>query len=101
MNIKDEIIEENGEIYFSKKCCLLLILDAYIFPEIDEYKAYLNCKRKTEYMAWLLAIKKYCKTKSEALIEIRNIKSREKLQEYVDKINDFITIDNLLDILNY
>ena len=74
MNIDEEIIEKDGETYFSKKACLLIIIGTYLFPEIEEYNAYLTCRRKTEYMALLLAMKKYYQNKSEAMKEIRNIK---------------------------
>lgn len=101
MNIDKEIIEKDGETYFSKKACLLLMLDSYLFPYIDEYKAYLTCKRKTEYMALLLATKGYCKNKSEAMQEIRNIKNVDTLLKYVDKIDEFISNENWLDIFGY
>lgn len=101
MNIDKEIIEKDGETYFSKKACLLIIIGTYLFLDINEYKAYLTCKRKTEYMALLLAMKKYYQNRSEAMKEIRNIKNIETLKEYVDKIDDFISSGNLLDILNY
>lgn len=100
MNIDKEIIEKDGETYCSKKACLLIIIATYLFPEIDEYNAYLTCRRKTEYMAFLLAMKKYYKNKSEAMKEIRNIKNIETLKEYVDKIDEFISSENLLDILS-
>lgn len=101
MNIDKEIIEKDRETYFSKKACLLIMIGTYLFPEIDEYNAYLTCKRKTQYMALLLAMKKYYKNKSEAMKEISNIKNIETLKEYVDKIDEFISSENLLDILDY
>lgn len=101
MDIDKEITEKYGETYFSKKACLLLMLDSYLFPYIDEYKAYLTCKRKTEYMAFLLATKGYCQNKSEAMREIRNIKNKDTLLKYIDKIDKFISFENLLDILSY
>lgn len=101
MNIDKEITEKDGKIYFSKKACLLLMLDSYLFPYIDEYKPYLTCKRKTEYMALLLATKGYCKNKSEAMHEIGNIKNTDTLLKYIDKIDKYISDENLLDILYY
>lgn len=101
MDIDKEIVEKDGETYFSKKACLLLMLDSYLFPYIDEYKAYLTCKRKTEYMALLLATKGYYQNKSEAMREIRNIKNKDTLLKYIDKIDKFISFENLLDILSY
>ena len=101
MNIDKEITEKDGKTYFSKKACLLLMLDSYLFPYIDEYKSYLTCKRKTEYMALLLATKGYCKNKSEAMHEIGNIKNTDTLLKYIDKIDKYISDENLLDILDY
>lgn len=100
MDMNKEIIKQNGEIYLSKKACLLVMLDTYLFPDIAEYMAYLNCKQKTEYMVLPLATKEYCKNKSEAMQEIRNIKNADTLLKYVDKIDKYISDENLLDIVN-
>lgn len=100
MDMDEEIIEPNEEIYLSKKAVLILMIGIYLFPDISEYNAFLTCKRKTEYLAFLLATKGYSKNKTEALREIKNIKSNEALTEYVNKIDQFISWENLLDILN-
>lgn len=50
---------------------------------------------------FLIKKKKYYKNKSEVIKEIRNIKNIETLKEYVDKIDEFISSENLLDILDY
>ncbi len=101
MDMNKEIIKQNGEIYLSKKACLLVMLDTYLFLDITEYLAYLNYKQRIEYMAFLLATKGYCKNKSEAMHEIRNIKNADTLLKYVDKIDKYISDENLLDILDY
>lgn len=101
MDIDKEIIEQNGERYFSKRACLVIMLYTYLFPDIRVYEPYLACKQKTEYMAFILATKKYCQNKSEAMQEIRNIKNVDTLLKYVDKIDEFISFENLMDILRY
>lgn len=101
MDIDKEIIEKDGETYFSKKACLVIMLYTYLFPDIRVYEPYLVCKQKTEYMALLLATKGYCKNKSEAMQEIRNIKNVDTLLKYVDKIDEFISNENWLDIFGY
>lgn len=102
MDIDKEIIERNGERYFSMKACLVIMLYTYLFPNLEVYEAYLTCKHKTEYLAFLLATRKYCKNKSEAMKEINSIRTGEKLVEYVDKIyENYVTQNDILDILNY
>ena len=43
-----ETIEHEGEIYLSYTGVLKVILGTYLFPQIDEIKAYNVCKRKLE-----------------------------------------------------
>ena len=45
-----ESIEHEGEIYLSYIGILKVILGTYLFPQIDEIKAYNVCKRKLEYI---------------------------------------------------
>lgn len=101
MDMDKEITEHNGEIYFTQKAVLVIMISTYLFPEIDEYNAYLTCKRKTEYLALILATKKYGKNKGEILQEIKSIKTKVALQEYIDRIDKFISYENLIDILCY
>lgn len=96
-----ESIEHEGEIYLSYTGVLKVILGTYLFPQIDEIKAYNVCKRKLEYICYLLAIRKYCRNKTEAMKEIQNIKTTEQMQIYVDKIKDYITSDDIQGILAY
>ena len=96
-----EVIEHEGEIYLSYTGVLKLILGGYLFPQIDEVKAYHVCKRKIEYICYLLAIRRYCKNTKEAKKEIQNIRTTEQMQIYVDKIKDYITSDDIQGILAY
>lgn len=102
MDIDEEIIEKNGERFFTMKGCLVIMLYAYLFPDIRVYEAYWNCKQKTEYLAFLLATRKYCKNKGEAMKEINSIRTVAELLEYVDKIYEkFLTGNDIIDILYY
>lgn len=96
-----ESIEHNGEIYLSYTGVLKVILGTYLFPQIDEIKAYNVCKRKLEYICYLLAIRKYCKNTKEAMREIQSIKTTEQMQLYVDKIKTYISSNDIQSILAY
>lgn len=96
-----ESIEHNGEIYLSYTGVLKVILGTYLFPQIDEIKAYNVCKRKLEYICYLLAIRKYCKNTKEAMREIQSIKITEQMQLYVDKIKTYISSNDIQSILAY
>ena len=96
-----ESIEHNGEIYLSYTGVLKVILGNYLFPQIDEIKAYNVCKRKLEYICYLLAIRKYCKNTKEAMREIQSIKTTEQMQLYVDKIKTYISSNDIQSILAY
>ena len=96
-----ETIEHEGKIYLSYTGVLKVILGTYLFPQIDEIKAYNVCKRKLEYICCLLAIRKYCRNKTEAMKEIQNIKTVAQMQIYVDKIKDYISQYDIQDILAY
>lgn len=96
-----ESIEHNGEIYLSYTGVLKVILGTYLFPQIDEIKAYNVCKRKLEYICYLLAIRKYCKNTKEAMREIQSIKTTEQMQLYVDKIKKYISSNDIQSILAY
>lgn len=96
-----EVIEHEGEIYLSYIGVLKIILGTYLFPDIQEVKAYQVCKRKIEYICYLLAIRKYCKNTKEAMKEIQDIKTTEQMQIYVDKIKEYITSDDIQGILAY
>lgn len=96
-----ESIEHNGEIYLSYTGVLKVILGTYLFPQIDEIKAYNVCKRKLEYICYLLAIRKYCKNTKEAMREIQSIKTTEQMQLYVDKIKEYISSNDIQSILAY
>ena len=96
-----ESIEHNGEIYLSYTGVLKVILGTYLFPQIDEIKAYNICKRKLEYICYLLAIRKYCKNTKEAMREIQSIKTTEQMQLYVDKIKTYISSNDIQSILAY
>ena len=97
MDDNQEQLEDIAEHLFEVQNEALQCFKRYI----DEYKSYLTCKRKTEYMALLLATKGYCKNKSEAMHEIGNIKNTDTLLKYIDKIDKYISDENLLDILDY
>lgn len=96
-----ESVEHNGEIYLSYTGVLKVILGTYLFPQIDEIKAYNVCKRKLEYICYLLAIRKYCKNTKEAMREIQSIKTTEQMQLYVDKIKKYISSNDIQSILAY
>lgn len=96
-----ESIEHNGEIYLSYTGVLKVILGTYLFPQIDEIKAYNVCKSKLEYICYLLAIRKYCKNTKEAMREIQSIKTTEQMQLYVDKIKTYISSNDIQSILAY
>ena len=96
-----ESIEHNGELYLSYTGVLKVILGTYLFPQIDEIKAYNVCKRKLEYICYLLAIRKYCKNTKEAMREIQSIKTTEQMQLYVDKIKTYISSNDIQSILAY
>lgn len=96
-----ESIEHNGEIYLSYTGVLKVILGTYLFPQIDEIKAYNVCKRKLKYICYLLAIRKYCKNTKEAMREIQSIKTTEQMQLYVDKIKKYISSNDIQSILAY
>lgn len=96
-----ESIEHNEEIYLSYTGVLKVILGTYLFPQIDEIKAYNVCKRKLEYICYLLAIRKYCKNTKEAMREIQSIKTTEQMQLYVDKIKTYISSNDIQSILAY
>ena len=96
-----ESIEHNGEIYLSYTGVLKVILGTYLFPQIDEIKAYNVCKRKLEYICYLLAIRKYCKNTKEGMREIQSIKTTEQMQLYVDKIKKYISSNDIQSILAY
>lgn len=96
-----ESIEHNGEIYLSYTGVLKVILGTYLFPQIDEIKAYNVCKRKLEYICYLLAIRKYCKNTKEAMREIQSIKTTAQMQLYVDKIKTYISSNDIQSILAY
>ena len=96
-----ESIEHNGDIYLSYTGVLKVILGTYLFPQIDEIKAYNVCKRKLEYICYLLAIRKYCKNTKEAMREIQSIKTTEQMQLYVDKIKTYISSNDIQSILAY
>ena len=70
-----EIKEDEGEIYISYTGVLKIILGTYLFPDIQEVRAYNVCKRKLQYICYLLAIRKYCNNTKEAMKEIQNIKT--------------------------
>lgn len=96
-----EITEHEGEIYITYTGVLKVILGTYLFPDIQEIRAYNVCKRKLEYICYLLAIRKYCKNKTEAMKEIQSIKTVEQMQIFVDKIKDYISQYDINDILAY
>lgn len=96
-----EITEHEGEIYITYTGVLKMILVPYLFPDIQEIKAYNVCKRKLEYICYLLAIRKYCRNKTEAMKEIQSIKTVEQMQIFVDKIKDYISQYDINDILAY
>lgn len=96
-----EITEHEGEIYITYTGVLKMILGTYLFPDIQEIRAYNVCKRKLEYICYLLAIRKYCKNKTEAMKEIQSIKTVEQMQIFVDKIKDYISQYDINDILAY
>lgn len=96
-----ESIEHEGEIYLSYTGVLKIILGTYLFPQIDEIKAYNVCKRKLEYICYLLAIRRYCNNTKEAMREIQSIKTTEQMQVFVDKIKEIITQDDIHNILAY
>lgn len=96
-----EITEHEGEIYITYTGVLKVILGTYLFPDIQEIRAYNVCKRKLEYICYLLAIRKYCKNKKEAMKEIQSIKTVEQMQIFVDKIKDYISQYDINDILAY
>ena len=96
-----EIIENEGEIYISYTGVLKMILCTYLFPQIDEINAYNTCKRKLDYICYLLAIRRYCNNKTEAMKEIQGIKTVQQMQMYVDKIKEYITSDDIQSILAY
>lgn len=96
-----ESIEHEGEIYLSYTGVLKVILGTYLFPQIDEIKAYNVCKRKLEYICYLLAIRRYCNNTKEAMREIQSIKTTEQMQVFVDKIKEIITQDDIQSILAY
>lgn len=96
-----EITEHEGEIYITYTGVLKMILGTYLFPDIQEIRAYNVCKRKLEYICYLLAIRKYCKNKTEAMKEIQSIKTVEQMQIFVDKIKEYISQYDINDILAY
>lgn len=99
--IEVETIEHDGETYITYTGVLKMILGTYLFPDIEEIKAYNVCKRKLEYICYLLAIRRYCRNKTEAMKEIQNIKTVEQMQIFVDKIKDYISQYDIQDILAY
>lgn len=101
MKSKTDYTEINGEIYLSFTGVLKMILGGYLFPHIEEVKAYNVCKRKLEYICLLLATRKYCKNTKEAMKEIQGIRTAEQMQEYINKITNYITSDDMQSILEY
>lgn len=96
-----ETTEHDGEIYISYTGVLKIILGTYLFPDIEEINAYNVCKRKLEYICYLLAIRRYCRNKTEAMKEIQSIKTTEQMQIFVNKIKNYISQYDIQDILTY
>lgn len=85
--MKDEDMKTvDGELYFSIRGVLKIIFITVIFPDMNEIKAYYNCKQKINIIAELLAVRRYRKTKKEVLKEISEIKTKEHLESFVEKI---------------
>lgn len=99
--MKDEDMKVvNGELSFSIRGALKIIFITVIFPDINEIKAYYNCKHKVDKIAELLAVRKYGKSKRDVLREILKIKTKEQLETFVSEIYEkFIFQDDVADLL--
>ena len=62
------------EILINCKGVLTIIFITVLFPDLQEMKAYYNCKRKLEVISELLALRNYGKNKTDIIKEILNIK---------------------------
>ena len=90
----------NEELYFSARGVLKLILITVIFPDINEIKAYHNCKQKINIIAELLAGRRYGKTKKDILKEISSIKTNKQLEDFVEKIYEkYIYQEDIMNLL--
>ena len=90
----------NGEVRFSLRGVLKIILITAIFPDINEIKAYHNCKQKINIIAELLAGRRYGKTKKDILKEISSIKTNKQLEDFVGKIyKKYIYQEDIMNLL--
>lgn len=96
-----EMIEHGGEVYLSYTGVLKVILSTYLFPQINEMQAYNICKRKLEYICQLVVMRGYCRNTKEAMKEIKDIKTTEQMNIYVDKIKEIVTDNDIQGILAY
>ena len=90
----------NGEDYISARGVFKIILITVLFPDMREIKAYNICKNKINEISKILSTRRYGKTKQEIQNEIYKIKSKDQLQEFVEKVyNKYIFQEDIMRLL--
>ena len=87
------------DVLVSAKGVLCIMLDAFVFPRIDEVKAFKTCKRKISYLCHVLAKNGYCKSNEEIWGEIKKIKTKAQLRECAEKMSKFLTAYDIKEAL--